>query len=65
VVAVVMVLKHDKEVARKITLCECLRMGNDVVIARLCDKNKCVVASSVVTTVNLFTKTPGNTFKHA
>lgn len=39
VVVLVMVLTQEKEVARKITIfCELLKMGNAVVLARLCNK---------------------------
>jgi hypothetical protein len=60
VVAVVMVLTQEQEVARKITIfCEFLKMGNAVVLARLCNKNKCDVASSTVPSFSLFRPTPG------
>lgn len=67
VAVVVVVLAHEKEVARKITIfCECLKMGNAVVLARLCNKNKCVVASSIVTSFNIYRKkTPGSTLEYA
>jgi hypothetical protein len=66
VVAVVMVLTHEKEVARKLTIfCEFLEKGNAVVQARLCNKNKCVVASSIVHYFSLFRPTPGSTLQYA
>jgi len=62
VVAVVMVLTREKEVARKLTIfCEFLKKGNAVVLARLCNKIKCVVASSNVHSSSLFRPTPGST----
>lgn len=61
----VMVLKHDEQLARKTTFCECVRMGDAVAVARLCNKNKCVVATFIVTSFNVFRKTPGSTFKYA
>jgi hypothetical protein len=65
VAAVVMVLTHDKEVARKLTIfCEFLKNGNAVVLARLCNKNECVVASSIVHSFNLFRSTPGSTLTY-
>jgi len=55
VVAAVMVLTHEKEVARNLTIfCEFLKKGNAVVLARLCDKNKCVVTSSIVHSFSFF-----------
>ena len=62
----VMVLTQEKEVVRKLTIfCEFLKKGNAVVLARLCNKNKCVVASSIVHSFSLFRPTPDSTLQYA
>jgi hypothetical protein len=61
-----MVSTHEKEVARKLTVfCEFLKKGNAVVLARLCNKNKCVVASSILLSFGIFRPTPGSTLQYA
>ena len=56
-------MTHEKEVAKKLTIfCEFLKKGNAVVLARLCNENKCVVASSVVNSCSLFVQT--NTWQY-